>query len=303
VKETNSASVDRVVDLLQFLAGHPDRPWSHAELSRELGTSATTLHTLLLSLTEHRLLLRTDDKRYRLGPGILTLAGGVVGEAWRAWDVARHRVEHLARRLELAVYCSTLVGDELVVVGRVLPPGRADQIIRPVVVGSSRPFTPPLGRVFVAWADAETQQRWLAKADGRAAGETSRPALEASLTRLRRDGFDVTLMGQPKAELLAALATLDDAANEALHGVYDFVGRLDPSMATTADVGELGEGAHHVHSLTAPVFGPGGAVLLAVAINAFPTPLSKASIQHVAGDLLDTTRAIATEHAARERTS
>jgi DNA-binding IclR family transcriptional regulator len=288
-----------VAAVLRFLAAHPDRAWSHAELSRELDVSAGTLHGLLVALADRGLLLRTADKRYRLGAGILTLAAGVVDEPWRAWEVARPQLDDLSRRLELPVYCSALLGDDLVVLGRALPHGGHDSAT-PATAGTTNPFIPPLGRVFVAWADDAVRERWLARGIVRGTNGESRAGLEASLRQVRDDGYDLGLIGQPKAQLLHALATLDGASSDALRRVYDLVHQLDAGNASALHDAELANQRHHVHNMTAPVFGPRGAVVVAVAINSFPTPLDDRQIQEYSDELLATARGVATAHAEQE---
>jgi IclR family acetate operon transcriptional repressor len=68
-------SIQKAVRVLQaFTKEHPER--SVSELSRELGWHKAVVHKILLTLQEGRLLQRDpSSRRYRLGPGIMELAG------------------------------------------------------------------------------------------------------------------------------------------------------------------------------------------------------------------------------------
>jgi DNA-binding IclR family transcriptional regulator len=302
-EKTKSPPVDRVVAILRFLADHPDRSWTHAELNRELGITTGTLHTLLTSLAEHRLLMRTNDKRYRIGPGVFALADAVAPEPWRAWELGRESAQLLSRRLGLGIYCSTIVGDELVTIGRSLPPGYGDHIANPVAVGSSRPFAPPLGRVFVAWGDDATRRRWLSRAGAAGYDESAETTLEESLARVRRDGFDLGLEAESKAQLLTSFANLDADSRRALQPIYEMVKRLDPTTTTTAEISALPDRRHAVHNLTAPVFDQYGKVFLAVALNGFSAPLSKAEIRTYADELIALTRELSDAYSTHDGTT
>ncbi|MDQ7849981.1 MAG: IclR family transcriptional regulator [Armatimonadota bacterium] len=68
-------SIQKAVRVLQaFTKDHPER--SVSELSRELGWHKAVVHKILLTLQDGRLLQRDpSSRRYRLGPGIMELAG------------------------------------------------------------------------------------------------------------------------------------------------------------------------------------------------------------------------------------
>jgi DNA-binding IclR family transcriptional regulator len=295
---SKSSPVDRVVSLLGFLADHPERGWTHAELGRELDISSATLHALLVALAEHGMLLRSNDKRYRLGSRILTLAAGVVGEPFRVWQVAQNEIIGLAAELDLPVACSTLLGDELVTMGRALPITGVDSVMSPALLAPKQ-FAPPLGRVFAAWGDPPTRQRWLSKALAKDPGRTSIRYLEESLEQVRRDGFDLGLVGSPKAQLLDAIADLDGEARQTLQRVYELVDQLTlPAEPTSTTL--TGDASYHVHNLVAPVFTANERVVASISISGFTAPLTRDQIHDLAQALLTTTRAISAEHAREE---
>ena len=62
-------STTRAADFLAFLAAHPERGFSYSELSKKLGINLSSMHSILVALTENGFLSRNPlDQTYALGP-------------------------------------------------------------------------------------------------------------------------------------------------------------------------------------------------------------------------------------------
>jgi DNA-binding IclR family transcriptional regulator len=148
----------RVVQILDFLACHPDDRFGVSELARRLDLSKPTCLGIVTTLTEAGYLVRdTEDKTYRLGPSLITL-GHKAQESMRVSPAAREELRRLSARFGVTAALSGVVDDRITLLELVAPPGA-----RPgVQVGQSYPFAPPVGLMFVLWDDEATRD-WLAK--------------------------------------------------------------------------------------------------------------------------------------------
>src|SRR3954452_25523721 len=69
-----SPPTERVVRILDFLAGRPEERFGLSDLARRLGLSKPTCLGIVTSLTDAGYLVRdAGDKTYRLGPSLITL--------------------------------------------------------------------------------------------------------------------------------------------------------------------------------------------------------------------------------------
>ncbi|PRC56814.1 ArsR family transcriptional regulator, partial [Mycobacterium sp. ITM-2017-0098] len=83
---------DRVVGILDFLAGRPDERFGVSELARRVGLSKPTCLGIVTSPTDAGYLVRdTADKTYRLGPSLITL-GHKAQESMRVSPAAREQL-------------------------------------------------------------------------------------------------------------------------------------------------------------------------------------------------------------------
>jgi DNA-binding IclR family transcriptional regulator len=148
----------RVVQILDFLACHPDDRFGVSELARRLDLSKPTCLGIVTTLTEAGYLVRdSEDKTYRLGPSLITL-GHKAQESMRVSPAAREELRRLSARFGVTAALSGVVDDRITLLELVAPPGA-----RPgVQVGQSYPFAPPVGLMFVLWDDEATRD-WLAK--------------------------------------------------------------------------------------------------------------------------------------------
>jgi DNA-binding IclR family transcriptional regulator len=112
-----SKTMARGLRLLRLLADHPDG-LSVRELAAALDTHRAAIYRLLTPLAEHRLIARSDAGRYRLGVGLVELAGRV---APRLQAVAEPHLRDLADELAATAYLTLMDGDDAVSVTVVEP--------------------------------------------------------------------------------------------------------------------------------------------------------------------------------------
>jgi DNA-binding IclR family transcriptional regulator len=172
------------VAVLELLAGHPDERFTLSEVARRCQLNKATAHALLTALTERGVLLRhPEEKRYSLGPRLIAI-GDAARHGYTAVDFVPPVLGELARETGLWARAWRVTSDHVVSVAEAgAPPGRGGG--PPVRL----PLAPPVGALFMAWADALTAEAWLARAG---AVEAVRPALDA-LPAIRRQGFSTTL--------------------------------------------------------------------------------------------------------------
>src|SRR5438045_1900304 len=72
-----SPPIERGILILDFLTTHPGRGFTAAELSRRLGISRSTAHSILITMADRALVLRNPDTHeYRLGPALVDAERG-----------------------------------------------------------------------------------------------------------------------------------------------------------------------------------------------------------------------------------
>ena len=253
---------ERTVAVLELMAAHPDERFTLSEVARRCGLNKATAHALLSALTARGVLVRhPDEKRYSLGPRLVA-----IGEAGRrghtAADFVPPVLEELARTTGLWARAWQFAGDHIACNAEAgVPEG-----VRPSVGTLRLPVAPPVGAVFMAWADTLTVEAWLARA---ASVEAVPPTLDA-LPVVRRQRFAVMLAspewrrlsgalpsngqvgsagaapveGETRRALLAAVARqrllaveLDDSAGyriaDVIAPVFDAAGGVDLTLSLT----------------------------------------------------------------------
>jgi DNA-binding IclR family transcriptional regulator len=178
-----SPPTDRVVRVLDFLAGRPDERFGLSELARRIGLSKPTCLGIVTSLAEAGYLVRDSaDKTYRLGPSLITL-GHKAQESLRVSPAAREELRRLSARFGVTAALSGVIDDRITLLDLVAPAGaRAG-----VEVGQSYPFAPPVGLMFVLWDD-EAERSWLAK-EPTIPLRTHSDRLNRVIARCRDDGY------------------------------------------------------------------------------------------------------------------
>lgn len=192
---TGSPPTDRVVAILELLAGQPE-PSSVASIASRLELNRSTATAILLALEHAGWVARQPDRRYGLGPGLLGVA-----EAVRASLPVSTRFTAVLDELVDQTGC----GASLAVVGA------TDMTFLSVARGQSRvpagvgaglrlPLVAPAGAAAIAYRDTGTQQAWLASAPA-----DQRPAFADVLTQLRDNGVAAFSLGAADTKMLDVL--------------------------------------------------------------------------------------------------
>jgi len=256
-------SVERTVALLKLLADHPRERFSLSDIARRLASNKATCHAMLSALLEEGVLIRHPaDKTYMLGPTLVQLGSAAAHDAHQALDHARSEMVAIHSELDVSCVATSLVGNDIVVLAR-------EDVARPLVgylpVGNRSPFSPPYGSEFVAWAPTEEVEAWLDRRDP-PLSSAERTEHYKELNRIRLAGYIATPLEQVMAlrRVLEQLAGIPGAMEleEAIRSLV--------SQPRYPQIDELGL----VAAIRAPVFGPGGRVVLSLGIgqfNPYPT--------------------------------
>jgi DNA-binding IclR family transcriptional regulator len=243
-----SPPTERVVRILDYLAGRPEERFGLSDLARRLGLSKPTCLGIVTSLTDAGYLVRDGgDKTYRLGPSLITL-GHKAQESLRVSPAARDELRRLSARFGVVAALSGVIDDRITLIELVAPPG----VRAGVEVGQSYPFAPPVGLMFVLWDD-QALRDWLAK-------EPTLP-LRTKTDRLNRvienccaDGYLVerqTPGGRRLYALMAGMSTkLPDELRALLGELVSDIGE----RVYLRDESPRGRKPHDISVISAPVF-------------------------------------------------
>ncbi|MBW2243818.1 MAG: helix-turn-helix domain-containing protein [Deltaproteobacteria bacterium] len=279
-------SATRATDLLSFLAAHPDRGFSYSELAKRLQVNLSSMHSILVALTESGFLSRhPNDSTYVLGP-VLVAIGDAALDRNPMIDEARSRMRTLSRRLGLETLAFVRAGGDTLCVARAGPQPRPGMVVR---VGQRVPLMAPLASAWVAWAPESEVTRWLT-AGGAPRREERR--LRKILETVRERGYSVAMEVEGRRRIGRLLAEIvEDPHSRTLR--REFYGLI----------AELGHGPYqlakgHAHSIlissiTAPVFDAMGQVALSITLQGFQENLSSRAIREVGDRLLELTESIA----------
>lgn len=242
-----SPPTDRVVGILDFLAGRPGERFGVSELARRVGVSKPTCLGIVTSLTEAGYLVRDPaDKSYRLGPSLITL-GHKAQESMRVSPAAREQLRRLSSRYDATAALSAVVADRITLLDLVAPIGA-----RPgVEIGQSYPFAPPVGLMFVLW-DEEAERNWLAMAPTIPL-RTDMVRLGRVVSSCRTDGYLVerqTAGGRRLYSLMAGMPThLPDELRALLGELVSDIGERVHLRDESS-----GRRRHDISVISAPVY-------------------------------------------------
>ena len=278
-------SATRTVDLLNFLAAHPDERLSYSALSRRLGINLASTHNLLMALTECGYLSRDPKKRtFSLGAALVAFGVAALREN-PIVDETRIEMARLAKELDMGAVALVRAGSDALCIARA-GPRRAQ--VEPPEVGQRIPIMAPLVSVLVAWSSEEEVDAWLQR------GSTSPPEQQRAreiLERVRGRGYSVALEVPGRRRLGGLIAELAENPHSA---------ELRHQLHRT--IGELGRGAYQlrevdgktqsISTITAPVFDRHGEVCVAVSLQVFARALDPSGVAAIGDRLLDMTRSL-----------
>lgn len=257
-----SPQTDRVLAAVNALATEPDG-LTLTELARRLDANTASCVHMLAAMADAGYVVRdATSRRYFVGPALI-LPGQVAAARYPALGAARREMDELVRTLGVTCLAFARDGDEARLVHRSFDPRLAPPGVQ---LGDTLPIVPPLGSVYVAWADDATVEAWLARGELRAsAARAARDALGA----IRTLGYVVELVpGEPLLHELGRLlarARRTGTARTRPRWATD-----DPSfVATRLDAAT----EYSVSSIGVPVFDEDGGVRLAVSLTGLPARL------------------------------
>jgi DNA-binding IclR family transcriptional regulator len=244
----SSPPTERVVAVLDFLAGHPHDRFGVSELARRLGLSKPTCLGIVTTLADSDYLVRdAGDKTYRLGPALISL-GHTAQESLRVDPAARAELRRLSAISGTTAALSAVIDDRITVLDLVGPPG-ADVGVR---VGQSYPFAPPVGLMFVLWDDVAFRD-WLAK-EPTIPLRTNSDRLNRVIAVCRADGYLVerlTAGGRRLYSLMAGMSSnLPDELRALLGELVSDIGE----RVYLRDENSRGRTRHDISVISAPVF-------------------------------------------------
>jgi DNA-binding IclR family transcriptional regulator len=268
-----SPQTDRVVTLLNLLAGNPSAGMSIAEIARRLGINKATCYPMLAALQDAGWLVRHPVRRtFHLGPALVPV-GAAAASSLPTAELVHAALAELAADLGLVCAAIAAADEHVVVLDQSWPPSHAVPTLRP---GQRLPFRPPWGSVFVAWADDDAIDRWLARGSGD-------PAAWRRVLDGVRDLGGVVEVDESLSERVRdrtggidASATREELQSVVERLVEELSRQRDPVVAHLED-----DRSYPVSSINAPVVGAGGEVTLAIAVMAFPGPLPGRDIRRI----------------------
>ncbi len=266
--------------VLELLGRAPAQQFSLAEICRRLDISRATGHAILTTLAAREWAIRDPETSgYSWGPAGAALARPTDGRLHRA------DLQALATTTGTQVWLARREGATLVVVDTVGECLRGPRIAR----GMRTPFVAPIGRDYVAWADADVQKQWL-QAIGTPSREFRR-RMTTVLSETRRRGFVVERLTRAYVRVYTALRAL--SADGEVDTLTTQLARAYAELAVI-DVldDELSAGTNHsIATVSAPVRNPQGAVTMVVMAAAFAT-LDGPAIRRLGAQVRDTAHAV-----------
>jgi DNA-binding IclR family transcriptional regulator len=244
-----SPPTDRVVRILDYLAGRPTERFGVSELARRVGLSKPTCLGIVTALADAGYLVRdAEDKTYRLGPSLITL-GHKAQESMRVSPAARQELGRLSARFGVTAALSGVLDDRITLLDLVAPAGA-----RPgVEVGQSYPFAPPVGLMFVLW-DEEAERNWLAK-EPTMPLRTHSDRLNKVIARCRADGYLVERLTPGGRRLYSLMAGMSSNLPDELRALLgELVSDIGERVYLRDENGSAGRKRHDISVISAPVY-------------------------------------------------
>jgi DNA-binding IclR family transcriptional regulator len=286
-----SPQTDRLVSVVDLLAGAQGDGMTLSEIAGRLGLSPVTLHPMLGGLLQAGWLVRHPTRKtYKLGPA-LAVVGQAAASGFSAIEVCHPVMVALQQELRLTCLAVAPGEEQGTVVDIVRDPDDSERGVR---IGDQVPFRPPLGFSYMAWQSEKTVARWIAR--GGADLETeARYRKILDVTRGR--GFSVDIVVPPQAqlgELLSQIPT-DELADtsgashaELRASIERYAARLSADAAySPADLDA--DQTYRLDTVSAPVFDHKSEVQLILGLRGFRDALTGAEAEKIGQRLVDGT--------------
>ncbi|HST40016.1 MAG TPA: helix-turn-helix domain-containing protein [Conexibacter sp.] len=282
-------AVERASRILELLAAEPAARHRLSAIAQRLEIHKATCAAILAELAAAELVSRhPDGPSWSLGPRLVALGAASAGQH-RGFAEARHEMQTLARELELGCFVTAPLGEEMVVLDRSAEPALAD-LAATIPIGLRAPLRPPLGTIFFAWAPDAEVERWLAQGDE---SDEDRERLRRALHAVRLRGWSLgsrVELQLPLDAVLDRLAQADEPAQRVAIAMElaELVRREHEDPAHVVD-DAAGRGAQ---LLLAPVFGPGGRVVLSLTLFGRPSRFGPRDVPRYAAALVAAARRV-----------
>lgn len=245
-----SPSAQRVIAILNFFADHPGQAFTLTDLVRSLRLSRATAHAFLTTLADGGYLYRASDKSYVLGPALATI-GQVAKSHFSPLQIVQPEIRRLAD--EFDAVCSVIFRERNDIVVRERATSHSNLGFA-LPRGARLPLRPPFGGIFFASSQQAAVDAWLAQLDPPVT-EARRAEMSAGMAFVRDHGFQFTVRNWTEQP--------GDTSPDWL-----FIEPIEERPVML--VHELDEAARYrVAGVTAPVFGPDGAVAFVLALVGF----------------------------------
>ena len=204
-------AVERAMRILNaFTDSQPE--YGVSELSLALDINKSTVHGILRTLSEYRMLEQDPNTRkYRLGPGLIVL-GGLARTRRDVRQVARPFLGNLMRRTQETVLLGVFDDDGITII-ETMQPARDLRIA--AAPGQRLPYSAgSFGRAFLAWMHEAEVDRLIATYGLRSftdASITDPARYKANLEQVRQQGFAIDDSEEYLEGVWAVSAPIHDA--------------------------------------------------------------------------------------------
>ena len=284
-------AVERASRILGLLANEPDSRLRLSAIAQRLTIHKATCAAILAELASADLVTRHEDgPSYSLGPRLVAL-GAASAAQHLGFAEARRAMHEVAAELELGCFVTVPLGDEMVVLDRAVPAPLAD-VAGTIPIGLRAPLRPPLGTIFFAWAPADAVEQWLARVDD-TDDERERERLHRALRAVRLRGWSLgsrVELQLPLDALLDRLAHAEEPSERVAIAMElaELVRREHDDPDHVVD-DPAGRGAQ---LMLAPVFGPGGRVVLSLTLFGRPDQFGPRQVPRYAAALVAAARRV-----------
>ena len=243
--------------------------------------NAATAHAMLNALVEARFLLRHPrDKTFALGPAMVQIGAAAAARSTAILPYASDEMEGVARQLDRQCLATAIVGNELVILAAVGPPGPMGLTVS---VGHRFPFAPPIGAVFLSSASDAEIRDWLV--NGNTPPESDPVDLFYDAVRsVRKRGYSVGLSDAfSQRRLMETVRATVDPGGQPDGDVPTLLHRIAEQYVAKDLRHNQVYLANHV---AAPIFANDGSVILALHVIYFGDTVTGARLHHDATTLL-----------------
>ena len=280
----------RAASILAFLTANPSRVFRISELAEHLGMNLASAHATLAVLCDAGFLLRDPVHRtYVLGPA-LAVTGFAALEQHPVVGAAIDQAELLADELGAEIGVTAIAGRDVIFVARRGEPGALGATIG--YPGDRSPLLAPIGAIFMAWADDDAVDDWLARAE---LPPRLADSYRANLAEIRARGFSVPMpaIGSPAVQDAMTRVRSEPTDPTAEHLLADVLQQADEMLVSLERLSGHDEIVYK--TVAAPIFDPIGRVLLSLSITGPDHPVAVDEVLQL-GHRLAQASAVATRH-------